>query len=307
MCPASPVDGPPRLFDRDLLRRRRDRAAGGDASHNFLFRAVAERLVDRLDDVRRHFPLALDLGCRTGIVAAALGARGGIETLIQSDLSPAMARRARAPGRPALAGDEECLPFAAGVFDLVLSNFALHWVNDLPGVLAQIRRVLRPDGLFLAALPGGETLWELRQVLVEAEVAARGGASPRVAPFADLRDVGGLLQRAGFALPVADRDRITIRYPDALTLMRDLRGMGEASTLHERPRGFTRRETLFGAASRYEARFAEPDGRVPATVDVLFLTAWAPDPSQAKPLRPGSAEFRLADALESDRAPKKRE
>ncbi len=291
------------VFDRGLVRRHRDRAAGDFGRHDFLVREVAERLAERLNDVTRDFPRALDLGCHDGALAAALGARGGIETLIQSDLSAAMARLAAANGRPTLVADEELLPFAPESFDLVMSVLSLHWVNDLPGTLIQIGRCLKPDGLFLAALLGGETLSELRAALLRAEAEVEGGASPRVSPFLDLRDAGALLQRAGFALPVADRDVITVDYPDALTLMADLRAMGEANALEDRRRSPSRRATLLRAAELYQELYARDDGRLPATFDVIYLTAWAPHASQPKPLRPGSATQRLAEALDTRELP----
>ncbi len=295
------------IFDRRLLRRRRDRAAGRPTRTDFLWREAGERLADRLDDVRRRFPLALDLGCHDGTLGRLLGARGGIETLVQCDLSPAMARAAGAAGRPApatnavhrpaLAADEEALPFAAASFDLVLSALSLHWTNDLPGALIQVRQALKPDGLFLGALLGGETLGELRGALMQAELELEGGASPRVSPFADLRDAGGLLQRAGFALPVADRDRITVTYPNALALMAELRAMGESNAVLARRRRPTRRATLLRAAEIYRAGHGDRAGRLPACFEVIYLTGWAPHASQQQPLRPGSAQARLADAL----------
>ena len=296
------------IFDRRLLRRRRDRAAGRPTRTDFLWREVGERLADRLDDVRRRFPLALDLGCHDGTLGRLLGARGGIETLVQCDLSPAMARAAAgaeeqsalaadAVRRPALAADEEALPFAAGSFDLVLSALSLHWTNDLPGALIQVRQALKPDGLFLGALLGGETLGELRGALMQAELELEGGASPRVSPFADLRDAGGLLQRAGFALPVADRDRITVTYPNALALMAELRAMGESNAILARRRRPTRRATLLRAAAIYQAGHGDQSGRLPASFEVLYLTGWAPHASQQQPLKPGAAQARLADAL----------
>jgi SAM-dependent methyltransferase len=291
------------IFDRVLLRRRRDRAAAGLGDHDFLFAEAAERLADRLDDVTRKFPLALDLGCHDGTLARILAGRGGIETLVQCDLAPAMARAAAANGAATLAADEEALPFAHASFDLIVSVLGLHWVNDLPGALIQIRQALKPDGLFLGALLGGETLTELRTALMEAEIAEEGGVSPRVAPFAELRDAGGLLQRAGFALPVADADRLTVSYPDALSLMRELRAMGESNTLIQRRRGFTRRATLARAAAIYAEKFADSDGRVPASFEIVTLTGWAPHPCQPKPLKPGSATSRLADALGTDERP----
>ncbi len=264
------------VFDRRALRQRRDRAADR-TGFGFLFEAAAERLADRLEDVTRRFPVALELGCRGGLVAPRLAGRGGIERLVASD--------------------PELLPFAPASFDLILGALALHWVNDLPGALLQLRRALRPDGLLLVSLLGGETLRELRQAWMEAELEEEGGVSPRVSPFADPRDLGGLLQRAGLALPVVDSDRLTVTYPDALALMRDLRGMGESNAVAERRRRFTRRATLARAAARYAAAFGRPDGRIAASFEIVTLTAWAPHDSQPKPLRPGSARARLAEAL----------
>jgi NADH dehydrogenase [ubiquinone] 1 alpha subcomplex assembly factor 5 len=288
------------LFDRRLVRRHRERAARALDGHDFLLREVAARLIDRLEDVTRRFPLALDLGCHGGELARFLRDRERIERLVQMDLSPAMVRLARGDGADGVvAADEEALPFADGSFDLVLSNLSLHWVNDLPGALVQACRALKPDGLFLASMLGGETLRELRAVLLEAELEVAGGAGPRVSPFADVRDAGGLLQRAGFALPVIDRDEITVTYPDAFALMRDLRGMGETNAVNARRRGFTRRDTLLRAAALYAERFADRNGRVPACFHVIYLTGWVPHQSQQKPLRPGSAQARLAQALGS--------
>ncbi|HMA16238.1 MAG: methyltransferase domain-containing protein [Bacteroidota bacterium] len=296
------------IFDRRVLRRHRERAAPGIAGHDFLVREVAARLLDRLEDVRRRFPLALDLGCRHGVVAELLGGRGGVERLVQADLSPAMARLAAARGgagleAPAVAADAEALPFADRSFDLVLSVLDLHWVNDLPGALLQIARALKPDGLLLAAMVGGESLTELREALLRAELEVEGGVSPRVSPLADLRDLGGLLQRAGFALPVADLDSLTVTYPSPLALMRDLRGMGESGADRNRRRGLTRRETLLRAAALYQQAHGDAVGRIPARFDILYLTGWAPHASQPSPLRPGSARARLAEALDSREQP----
>jgi SAM-dependent methyltransferase len=306
-----PMGSPLSIFDRRTVRRHRDRAARHFADHDFLFQEVAERLVERLDDVARDFPRVLDLGARTGVLAPLLAGRGGIETIFQCDLSSTMMKAARA--RPCAGGadrlvavaDEEFLPFADGSFDLIVSCLSLHWTNDLPGALLQARRALKPDGLFLAAILGGETLVELRRALVEAEVAETGGAGPRVSPFADVRDAGALLQRAGFALPVVDADTITVSYENALDLMRDLRGMGEANAIVERRKDFTRRSTLLRAAAIYEDLFADADRRMPATFQVLNLTAWAPHASQPKALKPGSAAHRLADALDARPTPLK--
>jgi SAM-dependent methyltransferase len=193
--------------------------------------------------------------------------------------------------------DPELAPFRDASFDLVVSNLILHWTADLPGALVQLRRVLRPDGLLLAAMLGGQTLVELRTALFEAELTEEGGVSPRVSPAIELGDAAALLMRAGYALPVADNETITVTYPDLLALMRDLRGMGETNALAARRRQFMRRTTLARAALIYAERFAEPDGRIPATFEVLFLCGWAPHPSQPTPLRRGSATARLADAL----------
>src|SRR5690606_2324136 len=204
---------------------------------------------------------------------------------------------------PVVVADEEVLPFADQSFDLVLSVLSLHWVNDLPGTLLQSARALKPDGLLRAAMRGGESLRELREALLQAELEVEGGASPRVSPLADLRDLGGLLQRAGFALPVADLDSLTVTYPSALDLMRDLRGMGESGADRNRRRGMTRRETLLRAAALYEEAHGDAAGRIPARFDVLYLTGWAPHASQPSPLRPGSARARLAEALDGRERP----
>jgi len=282
------------VFDPKTVRLHRDRAARAPGQADFLAREAAERLAERLEEVSRRFPLALDLGCRNGLMAEALQGRGGIETLISADPSPAFA--VLGP-RPSLALEPEVLPFAPASFDLVLSALSLHWVNDLPGALLQLRQALKPDGLLVVSVLGGETLHELRGSLMEAEIEEEGGASPRVSPFADGRDLGGLLQRAGFALPVVDSDRVTATYADALALMRDLRAMGEANAVAERRKTFTRRATLARAAAIYQERHGLPDGRIPASFEIITLTAWAPHESQPKPLRRGSATARLADAL----------
>lgn len=246
----------------------------------------------------RRFPLAVDLGARDGAFARALAdhpdAAGKIDTLVETDLSPRMlAGRAG----PRLVVDEERLPFAPASLDLLVSTLALHWTNDLVGALIQIRRALRPDGLFIGAMLGGATLTELRQSLLEAEAEISGGAGLRVSPFADAFDAAGLLQRAGFALPVADVDRVRVRYASPLALLADLRAMGETNILLERPRKPLSRRVLVRAMELYLARFAEADGRVPATFEIITVTGWAPHESQQKPLRPGSAKMRLADAL----------
>ena len=277
------------VFDRRAVRLHRTRAAHDFAAHDFLFHEVGARLAERLAGIKRQFLRAADIGSRNGVMRAALDGRAGIETLIGIDSSAAF--------RPDIVADEEFLPFADQSLDLVVSCLSLHWVNDLPGALIQIRRALRPDGLFLAAMFGGNTLNELRCALMEAELAEEGGVSPRTSPLAELPDVAGLLQRAGFALPVADAETITVTYAEPFALMRDLRGMAETNAVAQRRRSFTRRATLFGAAERYRAAHAGADGRIPATFELLFLAGWAPHESQQQPKRPGSATARLADAL----------
>jgi SAM-dependent methyltransferase len=278
----------PDVFDRSLARRRLARALRGGFAEFLLARAV-EDLEDRLSAVLRQFPLALDVGTPTEAAAHALRATARAETVV---------RLAPVPGTGgAVVGDDEALPFAHDRFDLAVSLLALQGANDLPGGLVQIRRVLKPDGLFVGCLLGGATLTELRQAFTAAEAEREGGASPRVAPFADLRDLGGLMQRAGFALPVTDVETVTVRYGDPFGLMRDLRAMGLTNSLVHRRRTPLRRATLLRAAELYAERFADPDGRVRATFEMVWLSGWAPHESQQKPLRPGSAKTRLADVL----------
>jgi SAM-dependent methyltransferase len=282
------------IFDRRLLMARRNRVAAGASAHDFLLARVADDLCERLSAVRRQFPIALNLGAYHGLVGRSLRRLPGISLVI--DMEPARRLLAQCDG-PRVQADEEALPFAAESLDLVVSGLALHLVNDLPGVLIQVRRALKPDGLLLAALLGGATLNELRTSLLLAEAEVEGGASPRVAPFADVRDLGALLQRAEFALPVADAETVTVTYPDPIALMRELRAMGASNALLGRRRAPLRRATLMRAAEIYADRFGLASGRVPATFEIITLTGWAPHSSQQKPLRPGSAKQRLADAL----------
>jgi NADH dehydrogenase [ubiquinone] 1 alpha subcomplex assembly factor 5 len=280
------------VFDRQAVRRHRDRAAGAFDSADFLFREAADRLLDRLQDVTRSFDVGLNLGCRAGGLGAPKVGRW-----IQSDLSPAMAKQAARSEVPTFAADEEALPIADNCLDLVVSNLALHWTNDLPGALVQIRRALKPDGLLLANVFGGETLKELRACMIEAESDVTGGVSPRVSPFVDVRDAGSLMNRAGFALPVVDADAIAVTYTDPLRLMADLRAMGETNAVRERSRKFLRRDVLARALDLYRQKFSDARGRVVATFQIVTMTGWAPHASQQKALRPGSAKARLADAL----------
>jgi SAM-dependent methyltransferase len=283
------------IFDRALVRRRQRRAAAlGPAT--FLLDRVAEDLTERLAVVLRRFDVTVDLGTPGIAVTVALSRLGTVRTIVAANaLTEDNATRAE-PGSKIVV-DEELLPFRDGSLDLVVSALALQFVNDLPGVLVQVRRALRSDGLFLAALLGGETLSELRQAFAAAESDVEGGASPRVAPFADLRELGALLQRAGFALPVADIDRVHIRYDSAFALMHDLRRMGATNALIARRRTPLRRATLMRMAEIYAQRFADDDGRLRATFDIVWLSGWAPHPSQQQPLRPGSATTKLAAAL----------
>jgi len=283
----------PLVFDRHLLRARRRRAeALGPAT--FLVDRVANELADRLSTVLRRFPCAVDLGTPTDAVRRALAGLDAIGTVIRVGT---VAHNRNGQCGLSVVADEEALPFRDASLDLVVSGLALQFVNDLPGTLAQIRRALRPDGLFLAALVGGDTLTELRQSFAAAEAEVEGGASPRVAPFADLGAVGVLLQRAGFALPVTDIDRIVVRHASPFGLMDDLRRMAATNALIERRRIPLRRATLQRMAEIYRARFADPDGRIRATFEIVWLSGWAPHASQQRPLAPGSAERRLADAL----------
>lgn len=267
---------PPRLFDRALHRKRLDRAARGYAEADFLKRRAAEDVAERLAPIMREFSLAVDLSARRGGFREALAespAAARVGHLIEADLSAAMLA-GRGGARVAL--DEERLPFAEASLDLVVSTLALHWTNDVVGTLIQIRRALKPDGLFIGAFLGGVTLTELRQSLVAAEAEILGGAGTRVSPFADVADAASLLQRAGFVQPVADVDRVTVTYAHPLKLLADLRQMGETSVLAERhPRALTR--TVLGrAAEIYVERFGDADGRVPATFEIITLTGWTP-------------------------------
>jgi SAM-dependent methyltransferase len=277
-----------RIFDRNLLRLRRDHAADGIGRVAPILDAAAELLLDRLDDTSRRFEHALDLGGR-GAVAPALRARG-MAHVTSMDLS---ARMARSAGGMAVAADEEWLPFAPGSFDLVVANLSLHWVNDLPGALLQIRQAMAPDGLFLASLPILGTLQPLRAALAEAEASLRGGLSPRVSPFPELRDGAALLQRAGFAMPVADRDRLDLRFRSAMALIADLRAAGERNAVRARDFRIPPR-ALFPLAF---STLPQEDGSIAMPLEMVMLTGWAPAAGQPQPARRGSAQARLADAL----------
>ncbi|WP_174242080.1 methyltransferase domain-containing protein [Teichococcus oryzae] len=282
------MSDPMRIFDRALLRRRRERAAPSIQRVTPVLEAAAEILLDRLEDTSRRFSRALDIGGR-GSVAPALRARG-VDHVVSIDLSPRMA--GRAGGLP-LAADEEWLPFAPASFDLVVANLSLHWVNDLPGALLQIRQALAPDGLFLASLPILGTLQSLRTTLAEAEATLRGGISPRISPFPELRDGAALLQRAGFAMPVADRDRLDLRFRTPMALIADLRAAGEGNAVLARDSRIPPR-ALFPLAF---STLPSQDGSVAMPLEMVILTGWAPAEGQPQPARRGSAQARLADAL----------
>ncbi len=282
------------LFDRALLSRRRARMARAISGHDFLLARVGDELRARLEAILRNFPIAVDLGAHHGVLGDVLAPIDSLGIVIHTDhCLPLLAQC----GGARIVCDEESLPFARQSLDLVVSGLALHAVNDLPGTLIQIRRALKPDGLFLAAVLGGRSLEELREAFMAAEAELQEGASPRIAPFADVRDFGALLQRAGFALPVADSDLLRVTYASPRRLMTELRAMGGGNVLHARSRTPLRRETLKRAETIYRERFGTADGRIGATFEIIYLTGWAPDESQQRPLRPGSAARRLSDVL----------
>lgn len=293
MTPAAP----PRLFDRARVARNRDRAAPHYDDYAFLKERVSRDIADRVQDTPRQFERALDLGCHDGRLARILSGTGRVGAVDASDLSPAMVDTARAAGIQAYMLDEETPDLTGRGYDLIVSALSLHWVNDLPGTLARLRQGLKPDGLFLGALFGAGTLAELRECLMEAETEISGGVSPRLSPLPGLKDMADLMQRAGFALPVADRDTVVVRYRDPARLLADLKGMGEQSALAP---GMIRplpRAVLSRALTLYRERHADPDGRVRASFEIVHVSGWAPAPGQPKPLRPGSATASLADAV----------
>lgn len=293
------TSSPPPIFDRRLARLRLARAAARGAE-DFLLVHALEDFSERLATIKRDFAAVLDAGTPLPRLAAHLFERLHPPFFVR--MAP-LADTLGALPFPRLVGDEENLPFAPECFDLAVSALALQNLNDLPGALVQLRRVLKPDGLFLGCLFGGQSLHELRTALAVAETEICGGISPRVAPFADVRDMGGLLQRAGFALPVADSEPSIVRYADMFGLMRDLRVMGAANTLVARSRKPSAKALFMRAAQIYAERFAGPDGRVQATFEMIYLSGWAPHESQQKPLAPGSAKMRLADALKTKPVP----
>ena len=284
----------PEIFDRKLFRQRRLRALqSAKDGTDFLMRAVADDLADRLSMIKRTFKAGIDLGGHSGHIADMLRSSGKVDQVFRGDLFEAD------PNLPVpdFVFDDALPPLRDASVDLIVSALSLQFVNDLPGTLVQIRRALKPDGLFLATLPGADTLFELRDVLMRAELELCEGAAPRVGPFADVREFGSLLQRAGFALPVTDLDRLTVRYDSLFDLMIDLRAMGATSALLERSRQPLPKSVFLKAAELYAEDHADADGRIRATFSLVTLSGWAPHESQQKPLQPGSAKTRLADAL----------
>lgn len=273
------------IFDRKKIRTQRNRAIEKMEDHNFLIEWTSNQLLSRLDTIKKEFPLSLQIGTRATLNKDKIP---GLELLITMDSTNT---------RNTVIADEECLPFAPESFDLIISALNLHTTNDLPGTLLQLKNTLKPDGLFLSAIMGGETLNELRDVFTQAEMEIKGGVSPRVAPFADMPQMGALMQRAGFNLPVVDSEIVTVTYDNLFKLMHDLRFMGEGNALNARSKSFNNRSFLMRAAELYKQRYSEPDGKIVATFEIIFLIGWAPHESQQKPLRPGSAENRLSDAL----------
>ncbi len=292
------MSSPPRLFDRSLLAARRNRAAKAFSQAQFLRDRSIEDTLLTLAAINRRFERALDMSAADGSFGRALAASDAaarVGLLIEGELSPRLSAQQSGPAR--LIMDEEWLPFADDSLGLIVSVLGLHSVNDLPGVLVQVRRALTPDGLFIGTLFGGETLKELRGCLMEAELEVRGGYGPRIAPFAEGPDLIDLLKRTGFSMPVVDSDRALVSYEHPLRLLADLRAMGEGNMLIDRPRLGLNRTILQRMAELYFARFADAEGRVTATFEIITLSGWKPHESQQKPLKPGSAKTRLADAL----------
>jgi SAM-dependent methyltransferase len=283
------------IFDRRKIEANKARASAQLAQHDFLHRYAADEIAARLKLVEREFRLIADIGAGHGVLTAAVRSAFPSARVVSVEPSAALLPHVSAGLR--VQAREDALPLHEGAFDLIVSGFGLHLVNDLPGALVQMRRALKPDGLVMAALAGGDTLSELREALMLAEIDLSGGVSPRVFPTADVREMGGLLQRAGFALPVADAERLTVTYTDAIALMRDLRAMGAANALLSRSRRPMSRAMLAHTAALYAEKFPAPGGRVRATFEIVFLSGWSPHESQQKPLAPGSAKVRLADAL----------
>lgn len=274
------------VFDRTIVRQKRNRCAPHLEKHGFLVDWSMDQISSRLQDIKRKFPTALQIGCRSHKIDVE---EFGIENLYTLDIAENLS--------PDIHADEELLPFAAESFDIIFSPLNLHTTNDLPGTLSQIKHALKADGLFIAAMLGGETLYELRQVMNDVEMELSNGVTPRISPFADMPQMGALMQRAGFNLPVIDSEKITVTYDSTFKLMEDLRLMGEGNALIERTKKSETKEFFSRVNALYLEQHAEEDGRIKATFEIIFLIGWSPHESQQKPLRPGSAKMRLADAL----------
>lgn len=298
MPPASIV---PKIFNRERVASNRNRAAANFHEYDFLKQRVSRDIVERLKDSPRQFARALDLGCHTGELSQALMNAGQVNSVEATDISAGMVHRATNNGIAATIVDDEALPFDPQTFDLIASAFSLHWVNDLPGTLIQIRTALKPDGLLLAALPGAGSLRELRDAFAATELEMFGGISPRISPFPSLQDMAALLQRAGFALPVADRDFITVRYNSTLDLMLDLRGMGETAAFATGSGRALSRRFLARLEKTYRDKHADQDGRLPASYEIIHISGWAPAPDQPKPLKPGVPKISLDRAINGSR------
>lgn len=271
-----------KIFDRTLLRLKRQRAAQNFHNFDFLFTWTKKNIQDRLSVIKRDFHSTLQIGARCNAI---------IDNAFLMDISPVF--------KTHITAEEDTLPLADQSLDLIISPLNLHAVNDLPGALIQIRKALKPDGLFIAALFGGETLHELRDTLTQTEMSLKGGVSPRVFPFADKQQMGALMQRAGFALPVVDSEIATVTYENIFKLMNDLRGMGESNIIAARDKTYLGKTFFLEAAQYYHSKYVESDGRIPATFEIIFLIGWAPHDSQQKPLKPGSAEHSLTEALKN--------
>lgn len=288
----------PYIFDTDCARIRNERRARNFQKYDFLFDWSGKHLIERLSDIKRAYDNTAIIGFKQGTdFFQTLQDDDRLENIYAMGDTPAL-RPENKGVRTALASPE-ILPFKTDSMDLALCNLNLHGVNDLPGMLAQTQTMLKPDGLFLGSLFGGETLQELRSVLMTAEMEISGGVSPRISPFATKQDMGALMQRTGYALPVIDSEIVTVTYDNAFKLFEDLRGMGESNILQNRSKTMSRRQIFFRAAELYTQHYAEADGRIVATFEIIFLLGWAPHESQQKPLRPGSAQNRLADALKT--------
>ena len=294
-----PAPSTPVIFDRKRLRAKRDLLSKNYHRFSFLKQNISEHLLDRLADTPRDFSLALDLGCHDGTLATHLAQSPRLGKIIAADLSPHMAGRAQTQGFASLAMSDEALAFADHSFELITSALSLHWANDLPGSLVQIRRVLKPDGLFLGALFGAGTLTELRTSFLMAESELTGGAAQRISPLPGLRDMADLMQRTGYALPVVDIDHMTVRYDSVFDLLGDLKGMGERACFAEPSIQGLSRRIISRMEELYHQQFSDPDGRIRASFEIIWLSGWAPGPGQPKPLKPGSAKASLADAVQA--------